>query len=321
MSDFDSPWKEALEQFFPAFLQFFFPQAHAAIDWSREYVALDKEFQQIGREAAVGRRYVDKLFKVWLKDGAEAWVLIHVEIQSQRDDEFTERMYGYHSRLYDRHRRPVVSLAVLGDEHPSWRPNHFGYSLCGCELGFEFPVAKLLDYGADLAALEADPNPFAPFVAAHLKTMETRQDMEARKGWKIRLLKGLFERGFTGDEIRQLLRLIDWMMDLPEEMEEQVQEEMVRFGEEKNMPYVTSFERLGFKRGKAEGEAKGKAEGEAKGKADALLHVLGRRFAHGVPTELEALIRATTELERLDRWLDLAFEAGSLDEFQRLAQR
>ncbi len=265
------------------------------------------------REAAVGRRYVDKLFKVWLKDGAEAWVLIHVEIQSQRDEEFPERMYGYHSRLYERYRRPVVSLAVLGDEHPAWRPNHFGYSLGGCTLGFEFPVAKLLDYGADLAALEANSNPFAPFVVAHLKTLETRQDMEARKGWKVRLLKGLFERGFTGDEIRQLLRLIDWMMDLPEEMEEQVQEEMVRFGEEKNMPYVTSFERIGFKRGKA--------EGKAEGKADALLHVLARRFSNAVPADLEALIRATTELERLDRWLDLAFEAASLDEFQRLAQR
>ncbi|HVC94470.1 MAG TPA: hypothetical protein VND64_12305, partial [Pirellulales bacterium] len=76
LSDFDSPWKEALEQFFPAFLRFFFPLVHAAINWSREYEALDKDLQQIVREAAVGRRYVDKLFKVWLKDGAEAWVLI-----------------------------------------------------------------------------------------------------------------------------------------------------------------------------------------------------------------------------------------------------
>jgi hypothetical protein len=231
-------------------------------------------------------------------------VLIHVEIQSQRDEEFPERMYGYHSRLYERYRRPVVSLAVLGDEHPAWRPNHFGYSLGGCTLALEFPVAKLLDYAADLVALQANPNPFAPFVVAHLKTMETRHDPEARKGWKIRLLKGLFDRGFTGDEIRQLLRLIDWMMDLPEEMEEQVQEEMVRFGDEKNMPYVTSFERLGFKRGKA----------------DALLHVLTRRFAQGVPADLEVVIRATTDLERLDRWLDLVFEVDSLDEFQRLAQ-
>ena len=188
MSDFDSPWKEALEEFFPAFVAFFFPQVFAAIDWSRGYESLDKELQQVVREASVGRRYADKLSKVWLQDGKEAWVLIHIEVQSQRDDDFPERMFVYQYRLYDRHRRPVVSLAVLGDEQPSWRPDRFGYSLCGCTVGLEFPVVKLLDYGADAAALEAGANPFAPLVLAHLKTLETRQDTAARQGWKIRLI-------------------------------------------------------------------------------------------------------------------------------------
>jgi hypothetical protein len=32
-SDYDSPWKEALEQYFEAFLALFFPDAHAVIDW------------------------------------------------------------------------------------------------------------------------------------------------------------------------------------------------------------------------------------------------------------------------------------------------
>jgi hypothetical protein len=31
-SDFDSPWKDALELFFPAFLEFFFSRVHAAVD-------------------------------------------------------------------------------------------------------------------------------------------------------------------------------------------------------------------------------------------------------------------------------------------------
>ncbi|NJN68756.1 MAG: transposase, partial [Chloroflexaceae bacterium] len=30
--DYDSPWKEALETFFEAFMAFFHPQAHAEID-------------------------------------------------------------------------------------------------------------------------------------------------------------------------------------------------------------------------------------------------------------------------------------------------
>ena len=63
MSDFDSPWKDALEQFFPAFLTFFFPQVHAAVHWSRGHEAPDKELQQIVREAAFGCRYADKLLK------------------------------------------------------------------------------------------------------------------------------------------------------------------------------------------------------------------------------------------------------------------
>jgi hypothetical protein len=42
MTDFDSPWKEALERYFPEFLAFFFPAAHADIDWRRGYEFLDK---------------------------------------------------------------------------------------------------------------------------------------------------------------------------------------------------------------------------------------------------------------------------------------
>ena len=83
--DWDSPWKEALDYFLDRFLAFFFPLIHTAIDWGRGYEALDKEFQQIVREAELGRRYVDKLVKVWTQAGDECWVLIHVEVQSDRD--------------------------------------------------------------------------------------------------------------------------------------------------------------------------------------------------------------------------------------------
>src|SRR5439155_8623481 len=102
VSDYDSPWKEALEHFFPAFLQFFFPRVHELVDWERGYESLDKELQQVVREAAVGKRLADKLFQVWLKDGQEAWVLVHIEVQSQHEEEFVERMYVYNYRLYDR---------------------------------------------------------------------------------------------------------------------------------------------------------------------------------------------------------------------------
>ena len=65
-ASYDDPWKEALEQYFQAFIAFFFVEAHHEIDWSRGYEFLDKEFQQIVREAEIGKRFVDKLVKVWL---------------------------------------------------------------------------------------------------------------------------------------------------------------------------------------------------------------------------------------------------------------
>jgi hypothetical protein len=92
-ANYDSPWKEALENYFEAFLAFFFPQAHSDINWEYGYEFLDQELQQVVREAELGKRFVDKLVKVWRHNGEETWVLIHVEIQSQVDNEFTKRMY------------------------------------------------------------------------------------------------------------------------------------------------------------------------------------------------------------------------------------
>jgi len=54
-SDYDSPWKEIIEQFFPEFIAFFFPHIYNDIDWSRGYEFLDKELQKIVRDSQTGR--------------------------------------------------------------------------------------------------------------------------------------------------------------------------------------------------------------------------------------------------------------------------
>ena len=167
MTDFDSPWKEALDVYFQPFLELFCPQAHADIDWSRGNESLDKELQKIVREAELGRRFVDKLVKVWLKGGREQWVLVHVEVQASEDADFAGRMYVYNYRLFDRYNREVASFAILGDDNPRWRPEAYGYRRWGTEVGIRFPVVKLLDYAARRQELEQSPNPFATIVLAH----------------------------------------------------------------------------------------------------------------------------------------------------------
>jgi hypothetical protein len=252
-SDYDSPWKEALDRYFPQCLAFFFPQAHAEIDWTRGYEMLDKELQPIVRQAKRGRRYVDKLVKVWLKSGQESWILIHVEVQTGKEGEFPKRMVVYNHRLFDRYDREVISLAILADDDPDWRPNQYEYGRWGFHTRTTFPIVKLLDYASAEQALEVNPNPFAMVVLAHLKTLETRRSPDDRHAWKLRLVKGLYGRGMDAEDVRQLLRFIDWIMELPQELEQRFQQEITAYQQEKRMPFMTIFERVGMEKGLLEG--------------------------------------------------------------------
>ena len=44
---YDSPWKEAIERYFPEFMALYFPDASAEIDWSKEHVFLDQELRAV----------------------------------------------------------------------------------------------------------------------------------------------------------------------------------------------------------------------------------------------------------------------------------
>jgi hypothetical protein len=277
-SDFDSPWKEALDQFLDAFLAFFFPAIHADVDWTRGHEALDKEFQQIIQNAGLGKRLADKLFKVWLRDGLEQWLLIHVEVQGDYESIFSERMFVYNVRAFLLYNRPVVSLAVLTDEQPEWRPNHFAFGRWGSTTEIHFPIVKLIDWAKDSEALEQNNNPFAAVVLAHLRTLQTRQQPETRGQWKLRLVKGLYQRDWTADQVRQLFRLIDWIMALPEALEEEFRIAVFQYEEEKRMPYVTSIERLALAEGREIGREEGREVGLLEGLQEGLVVALEAKF-------------------------------------------
>ena len=258
---FDSPWKDAIERYFEDFILFFFPQAHEEIEWSRGHEFLDKELQQVVRDAELGLRLVDKLVKIYRTGGSEAWVLIHVEVQSQSESGFAERMYVYNYRIYDRYKRTVVSLAVLGDESRSWKPNQFGYELWGCEVNFKFPIVKLLDYQQEWSILESSRNPFATVVMAHLKAQETRDNRYRRFEWKLTLTRRLYEQGYSREDVINLFQFIDWIMSLPEELEQEFWREVRNLEEEKRMPYITSVERIATEKGIQQGMRTGLLEG------------------------------------------------------------
>jgi exonuclease VII small subunit len=251
-SEADSGWKEAIEIYFKQFLSFFFPTIYDEVDLEKGYQFLDKELEKIVKASMIGKRFADKLVKIYLKDGAEKWLLIHTEVQGYYDADFVKRMYTYNYRIFDRYDEEVISLAILTDEAENYRPCRYEINRWGFRHLFEFPVVKLIDYSNRIEELEASHNPFGIIVVAHLKTLETRRDYQSRYRWKKSLIETLYNKGFSREDILNLYRFIDWLMVLPEELDLKLQDEIKAFEEGMKVAYITTAERIGIEKGKAQ---------------------------------------------------------------------
>ncbi len=296
MSDeYDSPWKDVLERYFPEFMAFFFPEAYRQIDWSKGWESLDQEFQKVVRDAEIGKRYADKLMKVHRTGGGELIVVIHIEIQGTYEERFPLRMYIYNYRLFDRYQRPIASFAVLCDDSADWRPGEYSHELWGCRVSLSFPSVKLSDYTDRWAQLEVSDNPFAIVVMSHLKARATRgksqSRMASRLRWKIHLVRILYRGGWERKDVLELLRFIDWVLKLPARLERRLEDEIESLEMENEMRYVTSWERKGEKRGFLRGEA------------SVIKRLLTRRF------------------ERLPKWVEERLDNASHDELEGWADR
>lgn len=325
--EYDSPWKEAIEHYFSHFLYFYFPQVHAEIDWHQPYTFLDKELLAVVRDAELGTRFVDKLVRVTRRTGKAEWIYLHLEVQGTPQEKFAERMFVYHYRLYDRYRQPIASLALLADDRTNWRPDKFGYDVCGCQLSLRFPIAKLVDWIGSDDRLADSHNPFAFVTRAHLKTRGTREQPMERYAKKRQLLLDLRRHGWDKRIAFDLYKILDWMMRLPDELEEALWEDVKKVEESEQMRYVSSFERIlidrGFKKGLEQGIERGIEKGIEKGIEEGMQRgvmqgevrlierLLKKRFGD-LPAWVDRRLQMATESE-LATWTDAVLTADSVE--------
>jgi hypothetical protein len=298
--DYDSPWKEALDRYFPAFLACFFPQTHARIDWTRDHESLDAELRKIVADSETGPRTVDKLVKVRRLDSGEPR-LLHAEVQNQHETNFEHRIHVYNYRIEDVNAQPVTALVVLGDESATWRPTEYVYEEDGCRRTLSWPIVKLLDYAERLDEIETGPHLFMRLVVAHLVAQRTRDDVPTRATWKLRLLRGLLARNLMGEDIRQWMRYIDWLLPLPAADEEEVTRQFRASAGEEQMPHVTSWERMGIEKGIETTVERG----------------LNLRFGEAGPA-LFATLRQRQDPVLVQRVADALMTGASLEEIQKL---
>jgi len=223
--NYDILWKSMLEEVFEDLLRFVDPEIEKRLDLSRGFEFLDKELAAINPEPGetADTRVVDKLVKVYLRDGGETWMLLHVEVQGSNEAGFAKRMFRYYYRLLDRKSlqdRDVAALAILTGRYGKKVPNKYEHQTFWGGVLYNYKTLCITDYSDDV--LKASDNPFAIVILVAKEALtkpkrkENLDEKEKEKEdeiWDQKLLKQkmlivklLYRKAtFSEDKIRAIL--------------------------------------------------------------------------------------------------------------------
>lgn len=125
--------------------------------------------------------------------------------------------------------------------------------------------------------------------------------------------RGLYSCGFSGPQVRELFRLLDWVLALPRDLEYAFKQELARFEEENRMPYVTSVERIARKEGLQEGRQEGLEEACNRLRVQILQQYQSR---WGPPaTDVAESLELVQDIDRLAEILTLTVTAKSREDW------
>ena len=240
--DYDAYWKEIITVLFEDCVRFFLPEVHEQIDFAYPPEFLEQELHKlIADETKQGKIYNDKLAKVRFKDGAERWLLIHVEVQSYRETNFAERMFSYFYRIYDKYGPLLTTLAIYtgSERHP---PDTFRYELFGTEVTYRFNTFSVRQ--AVEKDLLASDNPFALVVLAAKYVLRTRKDIQKRYSFKNKLFAVAIQKGYTRQKVIALLRFVHLILIMSKDLEIEFKTEFVKLLTNKKTMKLTERETM-----------------------------------------------------------------------------
>ncbi|MCP4654668.1 MAG: hypothetical protein GY856_04520, partial [bacterium] len=127
-------------------------------------------------------------------------------------------------------------------------------------------------------------------------TRATHGDPQGRLRSKMGLIRRLYQSGRGRDQVLELFRFIDWVLELPAELVEPFEDEVERLEAELKVSYVTTWERRGIR------------QGEAALLKSQLVH----RFDH-LPAWTERRLEEAGR-EELERWGKRVLDAKAIEE-------
>lgn len=307
----DQLFKELLRAFFREFIELFFPDMAARLDFGR-VTFLDKELFTDLSEGDV--REPDLVAQTYTQDGTPELALIHVEVQAQRRTVFRYCVFEYYALLRLRYKLPVFPIALYlvpgtgGITRETYTESLFGQAI----LTFSYAALGVPDLNAD-DYLERE-GPLAPALAALMQASALGLARQKQVSLQRVAVSGLNDaRKFL------LANIIETYLKLTPEEQERY-EQMLQQPEAREVRQMISVYELrgreaGREEGREEGLEAGREEGVLIGKRDILLRLLRLRFG-AVPEAVEARIQSITSEEILDALADQVLTATALQDIQ-----
>ncbi|BBD57449.1 hypothetical protein NIES2109_02150 [Nostoc sp. HK-01] len=296
MIDHDRLFKELLSNFFPEFIELFFPDISAY--WERDSI----EFlpQEVFTDVTEGeRKILDVAAKVAFRNQNTLFI-IHTEHQSYSQTNFNQRMFTYFARLHEKYALPIYPIVIYSHDTPlTPEPNSYR---------IDFPNKKVLEFNYDVVQLNQlrwqdflnQRNPVASALIAKM-----RMNIQERPIVKLTSLQLLANLELNPAQVQLISGFIDTYLDLNAQEERIFQEQLASIEpqqEERVMQIVTSWMRQGIQQGEAKlilrllnrrlGEVNPQLQAQIQGLSSAELEDLG-----------EALLDFTTTTD-LEAWFE-----------------
>ncbi len=282
----DEAFKKLLQTFFADFISFFFPELDALLDHSNSKLLMQELLVDIvGKEG----RNLDLLLETKYKT-MNAFILIHLEPQSYKEDDFHERMFIYFARLFELYRKKypiIIPIAIFSADEAREEPNTLRVAVQDKEiLKFQFLKVELKQL--DWRRFIDSDNPVAAALLAKMgyNKKEVREVRTAYLRMVLRLRSKL-------DDARMALMMsvADLYFQPNAELDEEILSEIrAEYSEEgvEIMELMPAWMRMGYEKGIAEGVEEGKKEGikegikegREEGRKEVVRKLLGKGFSH-----------------------------------------
>ncbi|MDR1282076.1 MAG: hypothetical protein LBK99_14840 [Opitutaceae bacterium] len=289
----------------------YFPEVGEAVDWSQPPQFLEQELRELAVDETSVENRVDLLVRAAMRDGRSQLLYLHIEVQSFKEEDFPRRLAHGNFRLRAGCGEDVITLAVLADLDPEWKPREYRHERLGCELFFRFPCCKLLEI---LPRLEGEDSLPALAAQAQVEALRTSRHPDKRLAARLRLTRKLYHAGYGKEEIREAFRLLAWMMQLPAPLYLTFRRELVAYEKDHQMTKLLDFEEYALQQGRQEGWQEGRQEGELHARRRDIIKALEIRFGR-VPEGLREEVGRIGDIERLRTLHRTAILCSGIEEF------